>query len=78
MPSAPVLTRSQVIRHPQVLANETLAETDHPAAGRLRQTRPAARFSATPAGIRFGAPALGEHTDEVLAELGYGSAKELT
>jgi len=75
VPCAPVLTRSEVIRHPQVIANETLTETDHPSAGRLRQTRPAARFSATPADIRFGAPALGEHTNEVLAELGYAPAE---
>jgi crotonobetainyl-CoA:carnitine CoA-transferase CaiB-like acyl-CoA transferase len=67
-----------VIRHPQVVANETLMETDHPAAGRLRQTRPAARFSATPASIRFGAPALGEHTDAILGELGYSSAEIAT
>ena len=73
MPCAPVLTRSQLIGHPQVIANETLVETDHPAAGRLRQTRSAARFSATPASIRFGAPALGEHTDSILGELGYST-----
>ena len=71
VPCAPVLTRSQLISHPQVIANETLTETDHPSAGHLRQTRPAARFSATPAGIRVGAPTLGEHTNEILAELGY-------
>jgi crotonobetainyl-CoA:carnitine CoA-transferase CaiB-like acyl-CoA transferase len=71
VPCAPVLTRSEVIRHPQVLANEVLVEFDHPTAGRLRQTRAAARFSATPASIRRGAPGLGEHTGEVLAELGY-------
>lgn len=70
VPCAPVLTRSEVLRHPQVIANETLVETEHPAAGRLRQTRSAARFSGTPASIRFGAPALGEHNDEVFAELG--------
>lgn len=71
VPCAPVLTRSQVIRHPQVVAGGTLVETDHPVAGRLRQARPAARFSATPAAIRRGAPALGEHTAEVLAEIGF-------
>jgi crotonobetainyl-CoA:carnitine CoA-transferase CaiB-like acyl-CoA transferase len=78
VPCAPVLTRTQVIRHPQVLANETLMETVHPAAGRLRQTRSAARFSATPASMRFGAPALGEHTDAVLGELGYSIAEIAT
>ncbi len=71
VPSAPVLTRSEVITHPQVLANETVMETDHPEAGRLRQARPAARFSETPTVVKRGGPALGEHTREVLAELGY-------
>ena len=74
MPCAPVLTRGAVINHPQVLANNVIVETEHPAAGRLRQTRAAARFSATPTSIRRGAPALGEHTSEILAELGYADA----
>ena len=71
VPCAPVLTRSRMIHHPQVEANGIVIETDHPQAGRLRQARPAARFSATPATIRHGGPALGEHTDEILAEIGY-------
>ena len=75
VPCAPVLTRSQVIQHPQVQQLEIVVETEHPAAGRLRQSRPAARFSRTQAGIRHGAPGLGEHTEEVLAELGYSSAE---
>ena len=57
-----MLTRNQVIRHPQVEALGLVVETDHPKAGRLRQTRNAARFSKTPPEIRRGAPALGEHT----------------
>jgi crotonobetainyl-CoA:carnitine CoA-transferase CaiB-like acyl-CoA transferase len=76
VPCAPVLTRNQVIRHPQVQEMGIVAETEHPVAGRLRQARPAARFSGTPASIRRGAPAHGEHTQQILAELGY-SAQEI-
>src|SRR5437870_7964048 len=75
VPCGPVLTRSQMIRHPHVEAMEIVEEYDHPKAGRLRQSRAAARFSATPPSIRRGAPALGENTDEVLGEIGYSAAE---
>jgi crotonobetainyl-CoA:carnitine CoA-transferase CaiB-like acyl-CoA transferase len=70
VPCAPVLTRDQVIAHPQVLASGILMESEHPAVGRIRQTRAAARFSETPTRLRFGAPRLGEHNAEILGELG--------
>jgi len=78
VPCGPVLTRNQVIRHPQVAALGLVVEAEHKEAGRLRQTRAAARFSRTPAEIRHGAPALGEHTEKILAELGYTPAEAET
>ncbi|MBV8778018.1 MAG: CoA transferase [Alphaproteobacteria bacterium] len=71
VPCAPVLTRFQVIDAPQVRALGAVVQFDHPHAGRLRQMRNAARFGNTPAAIRRGAPALGEHTDEILVEAGF-------
>jgi crotonobetainyl-CoA:carnitine CoA-transferase CaiB-like acyl-CoA transferase len=70
VPCAPVLTRDQVIAHPQVLASGILMESEHPVVGAIRQTRSAARFSETPTELRRGAPRLGEHNEEVLGELG--------
>ena len=74
VPCAPVLRRRDVHRHPQIVESETVAETDHPQAGRIRQARPAARFSATPPDHRNGAPRLGEHTRAVLGESGLAAA----
>ena len=74
VPCAPVLTRSQAIAHPQLLASGIMVETEHPHAGRLRQARNAARFE-TPFEVRHGAPLLGEHTRELLDELGYSAAE---
>ncbi|MBL4893132.1 MAG: CoA transferase, partial [Rhizobiaceae bacterium] len=70
VPCAPVLTRREVIRHPQIIANETIIERDHPVAGKLRQTQPAPRFSKTPTSYRSSAPGLGEQSVEILTEAG--------
>ena len=56
---------------PQIAANQMIIESTHPIAGAMRQPRPAARFDATPAELRSFAPALGEHTGEVLREAGF-------
>jgi len=70
VPCAPVLKRKDVVNHPQVVASDLIIETEHPVAGRLRQTRPAARFSGTPPEIRRGAPKHGEYNTELFLEIG--------
>ena len=75
VPCAPVRTRREMIDHPQVEASKTVIEYDHPHAGRLRQARPAARFEGTPIGMPAGAPLLGEHTYDILGEVGYSEAQ---
>ena len=71
VPCAPVLSREEVITHPQIVANDLIHESDPPIAGRIRQPRPAALFDKTPSNIQRPAPGLGEHNTELLTELGY-------
>lgn len=71
VPCAPVLTRAQMYQHPQVVANGAVIESDHPQAGRIRQARSPARFSATPLDPPAPARALGADTRAVLAQAGY-------
>jgi len=70
VPFSRVSARDEVINDPQVKAMGSLLEFDHPFAGPMRQARPPARYSETPAGIFRHSPELGEHTREVLEELG--------
>ena len=73
VPCAPVLNRNDMIRHPQIAANGIVTEHDHPLVGRIRQARPAARFSKTDFELRESGAQLGENTDEILKEAGYDS-----
>ena len=73
VPYGVVLPIEYVADDPQVRHNEVMVEHEHPAMGRVRQPRPPARFSETAAELRQpSSPTLGQHTDEVLSELGWG------
>lgn len=71
VPCAPILTRATLLDHPQIQANELVSEYEDERAGIIRQPRPAARFSETPAGIHRQAPDLGGDTREILSEAGF-------
>ncbi len=75
VPCAPVLTRLEVISHPQIVANETVVQTNHPLAGTLRQARPAPQFSKTPTTFRLPAPSLGADSHQLLGHLGLSDAE---
>ncbi len=74
IPCGPVIDRHEVFTDPQVVHNNLIVEWEHPTAGLLRQPRPAAQFSETPGAFRFEIGHVGEHTDEILVELGYDEA----
>ena len=73
--AAPVLERNEVFGHAQVRANEMFVQQQHPQAGQVEMVNIPIRLSETPGGLRRPAPLLGQHSSEVLAELGYDDAQ---
>ena len=67
---APVNRYADLESDSQIRASEIIVEEQHPRAGRFRTVDTAIRFEKTPGTRRTGAPALGEHTDDVLREAG--------
>jgi crotonobetainyl-CoA:carnitine CoA-transferase CaiB-like acyl-CoA transferase len=74
VPCAPVLRRGELHEHEQIRNNEVMVDAVHPVVGEFRQARPPERMEGTPSAIRRFAPGLGEHTDEVLGEIGLTAA----
>jgi crotonobetainyl-CoA:carnitine CoA-transferase CaiB-like acyl-CoA transferase len=72
VPFAMILTPDELTRDPHAVAIGLFEMQDHPVVGKARLPRHPTRFAGTPAALCGGAPRLGEHTDEVLRELGMG------
>ena len=71
VPCAPILRRGDIIHNDQVVARGIITEFEQPKVGLVRQPKPAARFEVNEAAIGGPAPRIGEHSREVLRELGY-------
>lgn len=78
VPSAPLLTRMELLKHEQIAVNDSIGIYEFDGHGQIRLARPPVRFEDTPSGIKAAAPLLGEHSAEVLQELGYSAAEVRT
>ena len=79
VPAGKVNTPDEVFSDPQVLHRQMVVEVDHPTLGKVKQVGVAPRLSGTPGKVRSLSPLPGEHSDEILRELGYkqGEIKHL-
>ena len=69
VPVAPVHRMDEVFQDPQILAREMIVEIEHPQAGMVKMPNFPVKFSETPGEVATPAPLLGQHNEEILAEL---------
>jgi len=74
VPCAPIIDRSELLAHEQVVANGSIDRLQFDDFGEVRQARHPARFDKTPARVQRPAPRLGEHGREVLTAIGYSES----
>jgi len=71
VPCAPVNHSRDLFEHPHMLRNDLIAEHDSADVGRVKQMGMVIKLSETPGKLWRAAPGLGQHTNEILSELGY-------
>ena len=70
VPYALIVSPDELSRDPHALAVGLFEYQSHPVVGQIRLPRHPAQFASTPASLAGGSPLLGEHTDEILSDLG--------
>jgi len=75
IPAGKVYTLDEAFADPQVLHRQLVIEVEHPNLGKVKQVGIVPKLSETPGKVRSLSPLLGEHTEEILQELGYSRAK---
>ena len=75
IPATPIVHLDDLPQHSQLSATALFQTMEHPSEGTIRFVRPTTKFSDTPASVRRAAPALGEHSSEVLRQAGFSETE---
>lgn len=75
IPVGPIKNVAEILDDPHVKAREMVVEVDHPVIGRMKTLGVPVKLSETPGAVTRAAPTLGQHSDEILTELGYTGAE---
>jgi formyl-CoA transferase len=76
VPSGPVNSYAEALADPHTLARQMVVDLVHPGAGAIKALGLPVKLSDTPGAVDRAAPLLGEHTTDILTELGDGDAEQ--
>ena len=74
IPAGPLLDINEMHQDPQALARDMIVDVEHPQAGTVKTLGSPVKFHGTPGGVRCAAPMMGQHSREVLRDIGYSDS----